>query len=237
MKKLLLLLLLGMALPVLADDVATTLTVHITDGSQVTFLLSERPKVSFSDGCLIITSSEADASYSLSDVSKFTFGEIEVDTDDDTDDEESTDDEEAYSTDSVATSLIVHTKDGSQVAFLLSERPKVSFSDGYLLITSSEADATYPLSDVLMFTFEEIESEATGLSLLPADETSFALEGGAIVVTGLKEGSTAKVYTIGGIMIHSEKVDGGTWTYSLSSLSSGVYIISINGKTFKIAKK
>ena len=157
MKKLLLLLLLGMALPVLADDVATTLTVHITDGSQVTFLLSERPKVSFSDGCL--------------------------------------------------------------------------------LITSSEADATYPLSDVLMFTFEETESEATGLSLLPADETSLALEGGAIVVTGLKEGSTAKVYTIGGIMVNSEKVDGGTWTYSLSSLSSGVYIISINGKTFKIAKK
>ena len=236
-----------MALPVLADDVATTLTVHITDGSQATFLLAERPKVSFSDGCLIITSSEANASYSLSDVSKFTFGEIEADTDDDTNDEESTDEEKSTdgddsandenSADSVATSLIVHTKDGSQVAFLLSERPKVSFSDGYLLISSSEADATYPLSDVLMFTFEEIESEATGLSLLPADENSFALEGGAIVVTGLKEGSTAKVYTIGGITIHSEKVDGGTWTYSLSSLSSGVYIISINGKTFKIAKK
>ena len=138
--------------------------------------------------------------------------------------------------DDVATTLTVHITDGSQVTFLLSERPKVSFSDGCLIITSSEANSTYFLSDVSKFTFGEIETNS-GIGHVQNDETSLSLEGGAIVVTGLKEGSTAKVYTIGGITIHSEKVDGGTWTYSLSSLSSGVYIISINGKTFKIAKK
>lgn len=138
---------------------------------------------------------------------------------------------------SVVTVLTVHVKDGSEVSFLLSERPSVTYSDDYMLITSADAETSYPLSDVLKFTFEEIDGEDTGIDSTIAAEASFSLDGGVIVVSGLKAGSTAQVFTLGGVMVHSESVDSGSWSYPLSSLSSGIYIISINGKGFKITKK
>ena len=162
-------------------------------------------------------------------------GDISVD--DSTIVEDSNDYDDTSDDASSPSALTVHVKDGSKVTFLLSERPAVTFSDGYLLITSDDADASYPLSDVVKFTFGDVDEENTGIDSLPVDETTFGYDGGAIVVTGLKPGSTAKVYTIGGMMVHSESISDGSWTYPLSSLSSGIYIININGKSFKISKK
>ena len=227
------------------SSVATALFLYSKDGSEVTFLLSERPSVTFSGGNLVITSSEADASYPLSDVLMLAFEEVEVNTgtdgdisvEDSTIVEDSTDYDDTSAVASGSSALTIHVTDGSKVTFLLSERPAVTFSDGYLLITSDDADASYPLSDVIKFTFGDIDDEDTGIDSLPVDETTFGYDGGAIVVTGLNSGSTAKVYTIGGMMVHSESISDGSWTYSLSSLSSGIYIININGKSFKISKK
>ena len=137
---------------------------------------------------------------------------------------------------STATALTVHIKDGSEVTFLLSEQPAVTFSDGYLLITSSDAEMSYPLSDVVKFTFKDAD-ETTGIDNTSVGEASFAFDGGSVVVSGLKAGSNARVFATDGTTLHSEEVSGDSWSYSLSSLPSGVYIVSINGKTFKIAKK
>lgn len=135
-----------------------------------------------------------------------------------------------------ATSLIVHSKDGSSVAYALSEYPKVTFEDSYLLIKSTNIDVSYPLSDMWKFTFEPVDIE-TAINAVSADKSSFSYADGAIVLSGLNGKSFLQVYTIDGVLRHSEKINTSTFIYPFSELPSGIYIINVNGKTFKISKK
>ena len=137
---------------------------------------------------------------------------------------------------SASTALIVHAKDGSKVSYILSERPRVSFSEDSLIITSEATVVNYPLTDMWKFTFSE-EDEDTGVNNIPADEASLSINSGVIVLSGCKEGSTARICTTGGTVVHNEKLSSDSWTYPLSLLPSGIYLVTINGTTFKIAKK
>ena len=144
--------------------------------------------------------------------------------------------------DSTSIALRLHFNDGSVVTYLLSRRPRVTFSDGNIIITTNSIEATYPTSDIAKLTYRyqedsEEEDEESGIDNILVDETSFNIKGGVIMLSGFTEGSTARVYTIGGLMVQSVQMESGSCSIPLSSLPSGVYVISVNGKSFKIAKK
>ena len=74
MKRLLLLLLAFVAAA--APRAETALIVHQKSGGTVEFAFSEKPVVTYSGGCLVISLQGASVEYPLSNMQKFTFGEV-----------------------------------------------------------------------------------------------------------------------------------------------------------------
>ena len=137
---------------------------------------------------------------------------------------------------SSSNALLLFTKDGGEMSYLLSERPRVTHFDDYLVITSDVAEVSYPLTDIWKFTFGQVDV-SSGIDNVPVDEASFNIDDGVLMLSGFREGSTVRIFTMGGMMVHSEKLDGGSCTYCMSALSPGIYLVNVNDKTFKIAKK
>lgn len=54
-----------------SDDV---LTVHLTNGTHVTYILDDKPKVSFSEGLLNVNSQSVSDTHDMTVVERFTFG-------------------------------------------------------------------------------------------------------------------------------------------------------------------
>ena len=54
----------------------TALIVHQKSGGTVEFAFSEKPVVTYSDGCLVVSVQGASVKYPLSNMQKFTFGEV-----------------------------------------------------------------------------------------------------------------------------------------------------------------
>jgi len=55
----------------------TALFVHQKSGGVVEYAFSEKPVVTYKDGNLVISAAEASVMYPLSDMQKFTFGEVD----------------------------------------------------------------------------------------------------------------------------------------------------------------
>ena len=60
-----------------------------------------------------------------------------------------------------ATALFVHQKDGGVVEYAFSEKPVVTYEDGYVVISAFEARVMYPLSNMQKFTFGEVDDQVT----------------------------------------------------------------------------
>ena len=119
------------------------------------------------------------------------------------------------------TALFVHQKSGGQVEFACSEKPVVTYSDGYLVVTEQTASLSFPLSDVEKFTFGEVDDQVTRITA-PVDMVA----------------QPTFIYTIGGILVRTyQPGDNNTTSASLEGLPAGTYVVK-NGKTsYKIAKK
>lgn len=135
-----------------------------------------------------------------------------------------------------STSLLVYCKDGSFVTYVLSEEPKVSMLADSLLITTDGVSVSYPLSEMWKFSFDKSD-ELDCVNDVLVDELCYSYSSESIVFSGLPERSYVRVYAIDGRLLHSSRIDTESYRYSLSSLSSGVYVIEVNKKTFKISKK
>ena len=61
---------------VAAHGAETALIVHQKSGGTVEFAFSEKPDVTYADGCLVVSVQGASVEYPLSDMQKFTFGEV-----------------------------------------------------------------------------------------------------------------------------------------------------------------
>lgn len=119
---------------------------------------------------------------------------------------------------------------------LLSERPRASPSDDYPVIASDVAGESCPLTDIGKFTFAPVDT-SSGTDNVPVDEASFNIDGGVPMLSGFREGSVVRIFTMGGMMVHSGTLDGGSCTCCMPALSPGICLVNVNDKTFKIAKK
>lgn len=119
------------------------------------------------------------------------------------------------------TALIVHQKSGGTVEFAFSEKPVVTYSDGYFVISVTGAQVSYPLSDMQKFTFGELSENYTRI-IAPAEVAP----------------QPTYIYNISGILVRTlQPTNDGSTPATLDGLPTGTYIIK-NGKTsYKINKK
>lgn len=141
-----------------------------------------------------------------------------------------------FAADDAAQQLVITSKDGKTVIYAFNEEPKVSFTDTELVVTSKDATVSYPLSSMALITYKL--GAATGITNIATDETTFRMDGSALVFPSLAAGSKVTVSTTAGAVVLSKKIStAGKYSFPLSELANGVYMVSVNGQTYKIVKK
>lgn len=131
--------------------------------------------------------------------------------------------------------LVVWAKDGTKVAYSLNGKPKVTFTKTDLVITTNDVEVNYSLENMLRFTYGNTE---TGITNLQTGESSFRIDGESLLFPSLKANSTVTVYSVKGVLIFKKTVNqSGEYSFPIGNLSSGVYMVNVNGLTYKIVKR
>lgn len=133
------------------------------------------------------------------------------------------------------TKLFVWSKDGTKVAYALLERPKITFVDNELVVTTNSIEVKYNLDNMSRFTYES--GDITGITDLKT-ERPFSIQDEALIFPMLSANSTVGIYSLNGSMIFKKTIRTvGEYAFSLSNITPGVYVISVNGLTYKIVKR
>ena len=132
--------------------------------------------------------------------------------------------------------LIVQMKNGSESAFFLKDKPKVTFEGTNLKVSATSGNVSFALADVLRFTYAK--KSPTGISEQVENPTAVMFEGDVLVISQLKANTTASIYAIDGKLIRQLKPHHtGTYRISLSELPSGLYLVKADNVTYKITKR
>ena len=134
------------------------------------------------------------------------------------------------------TQLVVWAKDGTKVAYALAEKPKVTFTETDLVIKAKGVEVNYSLVNMARFTYET--NDETTIVNLQTEESLFKLTGESLLFPSLKANSTVSVYSLNGTQVLKKTIrQKGEYAFPLSNLSAGVYMVNVNGLTYKIVKR
>ena len=140
-----------------------------------------------------------------------------------------------YAADEVET-LIILMKNGSENAFFLKDKPKVTFEGTSLKVSAATGDVSFALADVMRFTYAK--KSTSGISEQVENPTGVSFEGDVLVISQLKANTTASIYALDGKLIRQLKPQrAGTYRISLSELPSGFYLVKADNVTYKITKR
>lgn len=133
-----------------------------------------------------------------------------------------------------AQTLVLQHANGTTTDVELYTMPQVKFDGDRVLITSTVLDMEYAKRDVLRFTYK---GGALGISS-PKSKANVSQQNGQLVFHGIKSSDQVAVYTANGIRIPARlQCSGSSATLSLSAIPSGVYLLSVNGRTSKFTKR
>lgn len=134
------------------------------------------------------------------------------------------------------TNLVVWSKDGHKVAYALSETPKLTFTETDLVIETSKVTVNYNLENLARFTYEGGEEEA--IRSLETGDNTFRFDGDMLLFPSLAAGSNVSIHSLSGAQIINKTIQtAGEYSFPLSHLDAGVYVVVVNGLTYKILKK
>ena len=132
--------------------------------------------------------------------------------------------------------LIILMKNGSENAFFLKDKPKVTFEGTSLKVSAATGDVSFALADVMRFTYAK--KSTSGISEQVENPTGVSFEGDVLVISQLKANTTASIYALDGKLIRQLKPQrAGTYRIRLSELPSGLYLVKADNVTYKITKR
>ena len=136
----------------------------------------------------------------------------------------------------IPTNLVVWAKDGTKVAYALADEPKITFSETDLVILSNGVEVNYAIDKMSRFTYEA--NGQTAIKNIKTGEISFSPDGESLLFPSMKTNSTLTIYSANGTVVFKKKVgEEGEYALPLSNLNAGVYIVDVDGITYKIVKK
>ena len=131
--------------------------------------------------------------------------------------------------------LQILLSDGQVVSINLSEEPRTTYQDGNLVITTTKNTVTYPLEQVKKFTYSSI---ATGIEAPQQLGVAFSKDGETLTITGLKPHTKVTLYNVAGQLLKTiDSKDSKKVVVSASQFPFGVYVVKVNGGTYKIMKR
>lgn len=131
--------------------------------------------------------------------------------------------------------LVVWRTDGSKIVYSLSEQPKTTFTSEGVVITTNTVSVTYPLTQIVKYTYEDI---ASGIESVTNDGRILVSQDGYnFKFSNLKENTLVQVYSVNGSLISTHKSEGKQISISLRDHANGVYIIKVGDTSYKVIKK
>jgi len=132
-----------------------------------------------------------------------------------------------------AQTLVLHHPGGTTTDVELFTQPRVQFEGDKVLITSTVLNMEFAKTDVLRFTYK---GSSMGVSAPKAD-ADMSRDGDRLVFHNVKAADQVAVYTANGIRVPVRLQRSGTdATLSLSQIPTGVYLLSVNGRTSKFTR-
>lgn len=133
--------------------------------------------------------------------------------------------------------LVVEKTSGDKYSFDLSDEPIITFNNQIMQITSKSDSHSFEISDVKEYSFSD--TNVTGINEVQPNELRIINDAnGKIVIEGIQPNSKVRLFSIDGKeqMANISTSDDRVYI-NLDSLSKGIYIVSVNNKSFKIYKK
>ena len=132
-----------------------------------------------------------------------------------------------------AQTLVLHHADGTTTDVQLYLMPRIQFQNDRVLITSSVLDMDYPKENVLRFSYKGV----TNIIDTVKNKADFNRKNGQLVFHGTQQSDHVAVYNAKGIRVPVTLTrKGDDVTLPLSAIPSGVYVLSVNGRTSKFTK-
>lgn len=128
--------------------------------------------------------------------------------------------------------LSVHLVDGSTVDVVMTNELTLRFDQTNLIITGSESDMTIPKAEVVKFN----HSFQSGVGNVAADPEAIKVEGDRILFDNLPEGTVLRVFALNGANLLTREISSG-YTLLLDQFEAGIYIVNVNGVSYKITKQ
>ena len=127
--------------------------------------------------------------------------------------------------------VVVTLTDGTSRTISLSEKPIVTIANGKLVIKTDMSTTEFDRANVARFNFV---SDLVGIDEISSDDNEVIKDGDNLYFSNLPENSLIKIYTADGSLVKSTTASGA-YKISLAEFSAGVYIVSVNGVSTKIA--
>ena len=127
--------------------------------------------------------------------------------------------------------VVVTLTDGTSRTISLSEKPIVTIANGKLVIKTEMSTTELDRANVARFNFV---SDVVGVDRISSDDNGVIKEGDNLYFSKLPENSLIKIYTADGSLVKNMTASGA-YKISLADFSAGVYIVSVNGVSTKIA--
>ena len=136
--------------------------------------------------------------------------------------------------------MVISKNDGTEVSFLLSENPRITFFRNYhyeycsnMKITTISHEMELSTIDLNKMAIESVS--VTGIiNLVSEKDAVFSWQGDALYIEVMEGHTIIVVYDSGGKIILFKSLDRGKHALSLSDLPKGVNIIKINDEILKI---
>lgn len=133
--------------------------------------------------------------------------------------------------------LVVWLKNGQKVYHDLADKPETRFNVGYLMLSTDKVSVTYPLTDVLRYTYEGVIPIVSVPDIKPG-EMRFQQGADEMRFDGLAAGTVIEVYSSDGKLLRTQKaVQGQTAVVSLKGQPTGLYIVKIGDASYKFMKR
>jgi len=118
--------------------------------------------------------------------------------------------------------LYIWQQTGEVVSYAFWEKPRITYADTNLILTTTKVQVEFPLSSVRKFTFNDVMiDDAIGT-----------------VRATLKDEGPLSIYTLGGVLVKTVPAEaGGRHTYSLDELPAGVYVVKSKTTSYKVVKR
>ena len=131
--------------------------------------------------------------------------------------------------------LVLHHADGTTTDVELYTQPRIEFRGDRVVITSPVLDMEYPASDILRFTYK---GKGTSGINFPQQQADYTQENDKLIFHGVKSTDKVAVFKTNGVRVPvslTATADDDVML-SLTAIPSGVYLLSVNGRTSKFTK-